>query len=274
MLTVAAMAALALSGCVGGGGGSGGGPVVSGQGQTRGYGLGARGVKATIIQTAGGQGGLRIDEGEFSWSQTINHKLAAPTGWKALTRGNAATITHRFHAVTDVGVYGAINKDTDYLVYGHWAENFDKPTEKPAFQQFWWGKQPYTGSVPASTATATYTGGAAGIYKDSHSGKWGYFGSDISLSANFGDGEITATLSSFSIVSLFSPSFSFSSVTTAPAKISGGSFTHAKWGGRFFGPSGAAPTGAAGWFEGLVSQHSTSGNSSTATLYGSFAANK
>ena len=276
MLAVAAMAALALSACGGGGGGSGGGPVVSGGGGGGGgsvFSLTAGGVRFHIQEGPGGAANLnvsqrRADGTTISWFDTPNHALATPTGWNAVTKVNPAPVTHRFHGVTDIASF----TDADYLAYGHWAENFGKPTERPDFKPFWYGNKPYTGSIPASTPTATYTGGAAGIYETGDPGTWGYFKSDISLNANFGAGTVTGTLSNFSILSALSPSFNFSNVTTSAAKISGGSFTATDWGGRFFGPSGAAPTGAAGWFDGLTSAES--GGSGSATLYGTFGANK
>ena len=274
MLAAAAAVALGLSACGGGGGGSGGGPSgPSGGGGPASTGgkapsLTAGGITLTLAEGGGNSVILRVDEGNTSWTNTLTHNLAAPSGWTAITRANNAR-TYRFHGVTDIASF----TDGDYLAYGHWVENFSSPTEKPDFKPFFYGKQPYTGSVPASTATATYTGGAAGIYETGTPGTWGYFSSDISLNANFGTGKVTATLSGFQILSALSPSFDFSDVTTEAATISGGSFTQALWGGRFFGPAGAAPTGAAGWFEGLTSAESGGGTGS-ATLQGSFAAQK
>ena len=274
LIFAAAIAALALSAC-GGGGGSGGGPTVSGggSGQTRVFGLKVQGVQADFLEGAGNTVNIVISKNNASWAFNPNHSLAAPSGWTAATKLNPAPVTHRFHVVTDITSF----TDGDYLAYGHWSENFSRltefsGTEGPDFKPFFYGKQSYTGSVPADTATATYTGGAAGIYKTGTPGSWGYFKSNISLEANFGTGKITAMLSGFSALSAISPSFSFSDVTTSAATISGSSFTAADWGGRFFGPSGAAPTGAAGWFDGLTSAES--GGSGSATLYGSFGANK
>ena len=278
MLAAAAAVALGLSACGGGGGGSGAGPSgpsgggsptstpASTGGKTPS--LTAGGVRLLIQEGAGGVANLNVAEGNVSWGTTPNHALSAPTGWRAVSKVNPSPVTHRFHAVTDIASFA----DADYLAYGHWAANFSSPTEKPDFKPFFYGNKLYTGNVPASTPTATYTGGAAGIYETGTPGTWGYFSSAISLSANFGTGKVTATLSGFSIVTALSPSFSFSNVTTEAATISGGSFTQTLWGGRFFGPSGAAPTGAAGWFEGLTSAES--GGTGSATLHGSFAAQK
>ena len=282
MLAAAAAVALGLSACGGGGGGgtatggSGGGPSgPSGGGSPTSTGgktpsLTAGGVRLHLQEGGGGSVFVNVSEGDVSWADTPTHVLAAPSsgGWTAVTKVNPVPVTHRFHGVTDIASF----TDADYLAYGHWAENFGKPTERPDFKPFYYGNKPYTGSVPASTATATYTGGAAGIYETGTPGTWGYFRSDISLSANFGTGKITGTLSNFSILSVLSPSFNFSNVTTEAATISDGSFTQTLWGGRFFGPSGAAPTGAAGWFEGLTSAES--GGTGSATLHGSFAAQK
>ena len=279
MLAAAAAVALGLSACGGGGGtatfGSrGGGTATDGSrggnpaptgGKTPS--LTAGGVRLHIQEGGGGAANLNVSEGSAAWGDTPDHALSAPTGWSAVTKINPAPVTHRFHAVTDIASFA----DADYLAYGHWAENFGSPTERPDFKTFFYGNKPYTGSIPTSTATATYTGGAAGIYEKTGSpGTWGYFSSAISLEANFGTGKVTATLSGFSILTALSPSFNFSNVTTEAATISGGSFTQTLWGGRFFGPSGAAPTGVAGWFEGLTSAES--GGTGSATLYGSFAA--
>ncbi len=273
MLAVAAMAALALSACGGGGGGgsAGEGPVVSGGGGGGGgavFGLTAEGVRLDIREGGGGAAVVNVSEGNVSWAFTPNHALAAPSsgGWAAVTKVNPDPVTHRFHGVTDIASF----EDADYLAYGHWAENFGKPTERPDFKPFYYGNMPYTGNIPTTTSTANYAGGAAGIYETGTPGKWGYFRSDISLTANFGTGKVTGTLSNFSILSVLSPAFNFSNVTMSAATISGGSFTAADWGGRFFGPSGAAPTGAAGWFDGLTSAES--GGSGSAKLYGTFGA--
>ena len=290
MLAAAAAVALGLSACGGGGGGGtatggggtatggsgggpsgpsgGGGPTSTAQKEPS---LTAGGVTVGVRDGGGGSFGITITKGGTPWTVTANNQLAAPTGWTAVTRLNSGNTgsSHRFHVVHDI----ASLSDADYLAYGHWSANFPSPpAEKPDFESFFYGKLPYTGNVPASTPTATYTGGAAGIYKTGTPGAWGYFKSDISLEANFGTGKVTATLSGFGVVSALSPSFSFSDVTMSAATISGSSFTAADWGGRFFGPAGAAPTGAAGWFENLVSQQH--GGTGSATLYGSFAANK
>jgi len=273
MLAVAALAALALAACGGGGGGgSGGGPVVSGGGGgggTRGPSLTAGGVTVSLLD-GGAKTVIAINEGNVGWADQPNHRLAAPgAGWIVNTRLNPGSPrTHRFHVATDATSY----TDADYLLYGHWAANFSSPTAKPDFQAIYYGNKLWTGSVPSGTATATYTGGAAGIYKTGTPGTYGYFRSAISLSANFGTGNVTGTLSGFSILTALGPAFSFSDVTLSAAKISGNRFTHADWGGRFYGPSGAAPTGAAGWFEDLTSAQS--GGTGSATLYGSFGAQK
>ena len=217
MLAAVATAALALSACSGGGGGggsAGGGPVVSGGGGAV-FSLTAGGVRLHIQEGGGDAANLnvterRADGSDVSWTDTPNHALSAPTGWRAVTKVNPGAVTHRFHAVTDIASFS----DADYLAYGHWAENFGKPTERPDFKPFFYGNKPYTGSIPTSTATATYTGGAAGIYETGTPGTWGYFRSAISLNANFGTGKVTATLSGFSILTALSPSFNFSNVTT------------------------------------------------------------
>ena len=283
MLAAAAAVALGLSACGGGGGGgtaTGGSPrpsVPSGGGSPTSTGektpsLTAGGVTVGLRALGGGGVGVVIRKGDDTWAIAPNHRLTAPaTGWKVDTRLNSSVThaTHRFHVVHDA----SSSTDDDYLAYGHWATNFDKPTEKPDFESFFNGNQPYTGSVPSGTTTATYTGGAAGIYLTGSPGRWGYFKSLISLSADFSAGTVTATLSGIAELAANSPSFNFGNITTDAATISGGSFTHAKWGGRFFGPSGAAPTGAAGWFEGLTSAESGGGTGS-ATLQGSFAAKR
>ena len=189
---LAVLFALGLAACGGGGGsatgsGDGGGPTGPAAKQP---GLTAGGVTASMANTGGGVGNTSIlirTVGGISWSHDPNNVLAAPSAdWVADTKLNAppTVATQRFHAVTDYNTDG----DDDYLAYGFWSRNAPDTLDASGFRSFFYGNKPYAGNVRALTGSATYTGGAAGVYRILDTDDYGYFKANVALTAGFNDG--------------------------------------------------------------------------------------
>ncbi len=256
MFAAAAIAVLALSGCVGGGGGGSGGPVVSGGPGTLSPSLTARGVTATIVHN--GSPGIAIRKGGAIWTHEPHQDvlLPAPTGWYTETKQNAqgSAGTELFQAFTNING----DSDPDYLAYGYWSRSF--PDSANDVQPFYYGKMAYTGNVGGLTGTATYTGGAAGAWQSANpNAPHGRFVADIQMTADFNLEKITGRMTNIRetrTIGTHTPEFRDPGVWSAP--ISGNSFTGSgpyggMYSGRFFGPSSVHPTGIAGWFENVRS---------------------
>ena len=265
---------LTLAAC-GGGGGGGGGFGPGGQGiSVKQPGLTAGGVTAAIGHDGTNATILIRRPGGGNWPTTPSQVHTAPSGWAAVTKLSPGGGAERFHAVTDIDSI----TDNDYLAYGYWSKNAPASLASSDFQPFFYGNMPYSGNVltqPLGT-NATYTGGAAGIYHIHGTSDYGHFKADFQLRANFGPGG-TVVGSLTNIAHLASdPAFAFGNVNSMTGKLSSNGFSGptllgGRWGGRFFGPSGALPTGVAGWFEGVgVGDDGTR----LAELYGSFGAKR
>ena len=261
----------------GGGSGTGGGSPV----RTRQPSLSAKGVRAVITYF----NGARIDISEssgMSWTEDPSARLDPPAGWSAETKldgDSTSKTTARFHVVTD---YGKVNDD-DYLAYGFWSKNLPDTQAADGFVSFFYGNMPYAGNVetlPVTPQYVIYQGGAAGVYRIVGQDDYSHFKANVELLASFGrDGGVEGKITDISALRPNDHSFSFSNLTTLHADFSGNSFVgggptcRSCWGGQFYGPSGngQVPTGAAGWFEKLVSNEEGSGTRQ-AFLYGSFGA--
>ena len=267
MLAAAAMAALALSACGGGGGGGsggGGGPLTSGPSLTAG------GVTARVSWTGGPV--LTISRGGAEWtgSPVPGDIQAAPSGWYSSTRLNSShAATERFRLVAEIDSAS----DEDYLAYGYW--NRIPLDSLDDFKPFYYGSMPYTGNVRRQTGSARYTGGATGVYRlNGATAVAGRFTADVAINVSFGLNTEPASLqfgmSNFatrtSAGTAAGPAVDGTGSRALIAEAAGSSFTGtgsfggARWGGRFFGPSGAHPTGIAGWFEKLRAEVKNSTN--------------
>lgn len=238
-----------------------------------------------MTNTESGVGSTAISmrtTGGISWTHNPTNELAASSAdWVADTKLNAppALTTQRFHAVTDYNTDG----DDDYLAYGFWSRNAPDTLDASGFRSFFYGNMPYANNVRAlTTGNATYTGGAAGVYRIEDTDNYGYFRANVQLTASFGDGgNVQARITDISRQS-GSPSFNFGDSPPLFADYSGGNRFAGRshgpvWGGQFFGPSdsGQNPTGVAGWFEKVPVDEpapSDSLNPGRAHLSGSFAA--
>ncbi len=285
MLAAAALTALALSACGGGGGGTGTG--------TSGPSLTAGGVTAGVeYDTTSSEPSLSIKKGSTAWdaSPPDADVQAAPSGWASSTRINAATgsETERFRVVAKI----ASASDEDYLAYGYWnrhpLDNLDD------YQPFYYGKTPYTGNVVEQTGgPVTYTGGATGVYQtdtsDDATAVAGRFTADVSISASFGGNSEAASLrlGMSNIVTRTSAGTAagpelndiLNIVGLRATNVKDASFTGigntsaVRWGGYFYGPSGANPSGITGWFEKLYTTF-RDGSSGGVFLNGAFGAKK
>ena len=264
---LAVLFALGLAACGGGGGSATGsgdnggprGPVSGNSGKQPG--LTAGGVTVSMVNSPPTTGvehtNFTIRKGVTRWATPANHTLGAPsTDWAADTRlSGVSTLetTERFHAVTDY----ATEDDDDYLAYGFWSRNTPDTLDASGFQSFFYGNMPYAGNVRAlATGNATYTGGAAGVYRIEDTDDYGYFQANVQLTASFGEGgRVEARMTGITSQS-GSPSFNFGDSPPLFADYSGGNRFAGRshgpvWGGQFFGPSGSGqnPSGVAGWFE-------------------------
>ena len=255
-LAAAAAAALALSACGGGGGSSGssGGPT-----STLGRSPTAGGVTASLTHDGTNQN-IVIKKGGTEWTEVAHNRGLEPSGWKRVTRLNAHRDmgpTERFYAVGRI----ASSTDQDYLLYGYWAS---LPIDKlDDYKPFYYGKTPYTGNVLALTGTVTYSGGAAGVYQeegDSTQARGDFTSDNAKFTVTFSATGAMAQLilrdmEAYTDEVTIGPEFGASA--TGQFKITGASFagTHASngstWGGQFYGPSSATPTGVLGWFKSL-----------------------
>ncbi len=284
LLVLAVPVTLGLGACGGGGGpaaaglGSGG-PGGAGSSSTARPGLTAGGVTASI-QFSGGPV-IEIRKGSEIWTDAPPASLAAPSGWTAATRLDAApdAATARFHAVTNI----ASDSDGDYLAYGFWSRHAPDTQEAAGFQPFFYGKTPYAGNVatlPIADPPLSYTGGAAGVFRIAGTDDYGHFTANIELRAGFGSGgkvqgEITGITPLTPVTG-----FGFGDIEGLFAQYSGnrfagsGSTNASRWEGSFFGPSGGGqpPTGVGGRFEALYSESTVDGDDRGARLSGSFGA--
>ncbi len=284
MLAAAAMAALALSACGGGGGGGGsGGPVVSGGGGLA-PSLTAGGVTARVSWAGGPV--LTISKGGTEWIGAVDDAdtQAPPSGWNSVTRtDNGENPTARFRLVAKINSAN----DEDYLAYGYW--NRVPLDGLDDFKPFYYGHTPYTGNVRQQTGTATYTGGATGVYQlnpaPGSTAANGRFTGDVTINVSFGSNTEAASLQ-FGMSNIATrnsagtaagPSVSDTGSRALIAEATGSSFTGtgsttgSRWGGRFFGPGSGKPTGIAGWFEKL---RATDSSSNSVILYGVFGAKR
>ena len=283
MLAAVATAALALSACVSGGGGGGGG---AGSGSSSGLApsssASAGGVRAVISWT--GSPAIGVFKGADPWTHNPGTVQPAPSGWTAVTKQDAAgnAATELFRVVTNLDA-----SEEDYLAYGYWSR---LPLDSlDDFKPFYYGHTPYTGNVVEQTGTATYTGGATGVYQtDTSSGSTavaGRFTANVSINVSFGNNTESAGLrfgmsniETLTSAGAAGPGLNSIPATAVTADATGSSFTGkgntgaARWGGRFFGPSGGKPTGIAGWFRKL---HTTnSANNASVLLSGVFGATR
>lgn len=265
-------------GIQGAGGLFGGTAQVRGQASpTKQPGLTAGGATAGISHD-GSNPVIKISKGSTEWTTPLSDGYfhTAPDGWSVaakLAPGNR----QQFYAVTDI----ASATDGDYLAYGYWSKYTPDSLAASGFQTFFHGSMPYGGNAAAqslSGMTATYTGGAAGVYNIRNTDSYGQFKADFELKASFGPGgSVTGSLTNLSHLT-GDPAFAFGNINNVGGRISGNGFAGngprgGSWGGKFFGPSagGVLPTGVAGWFERISSvEIGTSGRE--ALMSGSFGA--
>ncbi len=288
MLAAAAVAVLALSACGGSGGGGGTGILAPS--------LTAGGVTAAITHTGSLQK-ITITKGGTVWTDDPSgFDEEEPTShggwvWETDTKLNApaATATERFRAVGTI----ASATDDDYLLYGYWARepaNVNDHLYMRDYKPFYYGKKPYTGNVQGQTGRVTYRGGATGVAQETDtagdgSRVVGRFGIDAAVIVDFGSNTEAPELELRFVPDSFDLYYTDGSsgpnisgmdgvpeaTATGPSFYSPGDSSGFKvWGGQFFGPSGSAPTGVAGWFRNLR----TVGGSKGFLLHGTFAAKK
>lgn len=250
-------------------------------------GAGAGGVSVTVSRGSGApsfafsQGGAAWGQAASAWEETgqDNHGHATAGGfniasWPGETRRSGSRA--RVAAHTNIGQAMNGEEDADYLVFGYWND----PGDTDEIAPFYWGSQPFTGSLPA-TGSASYSGAAAGTYAPvlgfgGLTASNGYFTANVSLTANFGNAPtVSGRVNGFKVYPYTAgrsdppdllPALSTWSITLESAPVSGSGFSGAAtgsttkagttttnsggtWSGSFFGPSGAAPTGATGEFE-------------------------
>ena len=181
---------------------------------------------------------------------------------------------------TDSTVAG-VQTDVDYLDFGHWVRTVDAAAG-PSYtvDAFYRGEAPH-GDVGGLTGTATYKGGAAGLYArrayaaggDGAVTAAGRFTADAALTAKFG-GDDVATNDRFSIGGTIdnfmdggkaidaawtveldkiggngAGTFNIGSNADQESFTGGTTTGGGAWSGKFYGGSGAdAPTGVAGRF--------------------------
>ena len=113
---------------------------------------------------------------------------------------------------------------------------------------------PYTGNVRRQTGSAAYTGGATGVYRlNGGTAVTGRFTADVAINVSFGLNTEAASLQ-FGMSNIATrtsagtadgPAVDDTGSRALIAEAAGSSFTGtgsfggARWGGRFFGPSGA-----------------------------------
>ena len=266
---------LVLAAC-GGGGGGGGGFGPGGQGiSVKQPGLTAGGATAGISHNGTSPSiTIRTPRGSI-WTDTPAQVHTAPSGWFASTKSPFGDNSRIFHAVTDINS----STDNDYLAYGYWSRSVPHTLASSGFQSFYYGSMPYGGNAAAPSLqgmTATYTGGAAGVYNILGTSNYGHFKANFQLRANFGPvGTFVGSLTNITHLT-GDPAFAFRNIDRVPGAISGSGFfgetiLGGRMSGRFFGPSGALPTGVAGWFEDL---RTPDNGSRTAILSGSFGATR
>ncbi len=144
---------------------------------------------------------------------------------------------------------------TDYLTYGAWLvlPDDDKSTAKPDFGAFVnvYGNKyaPFSTGVAALSGTATFTGTVTGLYANTSTKKTGVFDAGPRLTANFGDGSATGTVTGLltdprvngvAMGDAFILNKSSAITTTGDFKgdttmIIGDKILSGKWGGQFFG---------------------------------------
>ncbi|MYJ77488.1 MAG: hypothetical protein F4047_04885 [Caldilineaceae bacterium SB0670_bin_27] len=273
MLAAASFAALALSACGGGGGG--------GETSTLGQSPSARGVTAAISFSTAPV--VRVTKGGVFWVHRPDTVQGEPTGWKAVTyleKPKTSAENELFRAVA----YKAAEKDEDYLVYGYW--NRLPLAALNDYEPFYYGKTPYTGNVVERTGEVTYSGGATGVYQFKPStGSTtvdGRFSANVVITVAFGMNTEKAGLrfamsgiETLTSAGAMGPGLDDVTSGTLRASASGRNFTGdgtnagATWGGQFYGPTGADPTGIAGWFKTLRAGI-TGDPSNFALLHGTF----
>ena len=195
---------------------------------------------------------------------------------------------------------GTVPFDTDYLALGIWVSLPKNGTtldyDNPTIGVFAGGGDPFDVShVAALTGTATYRGEALGVYTykpDTGNVSGGYAAGDVTLTADFGNGSATGTISGTISNLTWNDGFGLpGSLTLGAAPISGSgqaSFTGdtggtlatttmtGKWGGQFFSnpasdstPADNYPGSVAGTFGATGSQANN-----TISLIGAFGAYK
>ena len=261
-----------------GSGGPGSGPASS----TKRPGLSAGGVTVGISHKDG-LATFSVNKGGTPWTDDgFKHFRGGAgsgdwTGTATKLNANAATATERFRVITDIDIVEP--KDEDYIAYGYWSRNpstsydssgdsFTNMDLDNGFEPFYYGSMPYAGDVKSLVGEAIYTGDAMGAYQISDlTTTHGFFEAQISLTATFGpDGRVEGRMTGMNDterlflegenpLSILSDPLSFS----ADYDSSGRSFANrdcgiasCDWGGYFLGPTGQAPTGAAGWFRNLT----------------------
>ena len=165
--------------------------------------------------------------------------------------------------------------DTDYLAGGVWLFVPDDTTSTAdyVFGAFVDGNDPFSQSnITALQGTATYEGGATGVYseKTAESTAIGYFDGDVELTANFGGtsdlGTISGSITNFEVdgesevrtlnlgtanIGAQDSGFFKGSVTGSDAER----MYEGNWGGQFFGSSES--DGRPGSVGGTFGGHST-----------------
>ena len=277
ILAAASFAALALSACGGGGGG--------GETSTLGLSPSAGGVTAAIAWDA--QPVIKVSKGGTEWTHASDTSQQPPNAaWIAATflDDSEDMATERFRAVA----YKASENDEDYLLYGYW--NRLPLAALNDYEPFYYGKTPYTGNVVERTGEVTYSGGATGVYQFKPStGSTtvdGRFSANVDIIVAFGMNTDEAGLrfTMHGIETLTSagatgPGLNDVAYGTLRASASGRNFTGdgtnagATWGGQFYGPSDADPTGIAGWFK-TLRVGITGDPSNFALLHGTFGTRK
>ena len=170
------------------------------------------------------------------------------------------TVNHYFieNPASDTGEY---MRETGEVEYGHWVvvENGEL-TVHPFVVRSGPAGTPEWGKVDDEPASATYTGGAAGIAvvtdSDDEATRSGRFTADVSLTATFGAAPtLGGTVSNFQGVSGSGWSATLetvavdSSAGTIPAGEVGGGAEDGTWTASAFGPAEANPAGFTGGFE-------------------------
>ncbi len=277
ILAAASFAALALSACGGGGGG--------GETSTLGLSPSAGGVTAAIAWDT--QPVIKVSKGGTEWTHASDTAQQPPSSdWVAVTLLNdpEATATELFRAVA----YKRTETDEDYLLYGYWSRL--PLAALNDYQPFYYGETPYTGNVVERTGEVTYAGGATGVYQFKPStGSTtadGHFTANVDIIVAFGmntdEAELRFAMSAIETVTsagATGPGLNDVAYGTLRASASGRSFTGdgtnagAKWGGQFYGPSDADPTGIAGWFK-TLRVGITGDPSAIALLHGTFGARR